>query len=110
MKLLIVGSRDICDFLLDPYLPPNTTLIISGGARGVDRLAEDLADRKGISKLILRPDYRRYGRGAPLRRNREMVDLADRVLVIWNGTSRGSAETLAYAKKMGKPVQVVLHS
>ena len=35
-------------------------------------------------------------------------DICD--LVIWNGTSRGSAETLAYAKKMGKPVQVVLHS
>jgi hypothetical protein len=36
-----------------------------------------------------------------------MVDLADAVLVIWDGTSRGSKHTADYARKKGKPLTVV---
>jgi len=90
MKLLIVGSRGIESFNLASYVPKETDLIISGGAGGVDTLAERYADEKRISKLILRPRYERYGRAAPLKRNEEMVELADEVLVIWDGRSRGA--------------------
>ncbi len=101
MKLLIAGSRGIVDFDLSDYIPDGVELIISGGARGVDTLAERYADKHNISKLILRPNYKRYGKGAPLKRNEQMVDLADRVIIIWDGRSRGSAKTIEYAKKVG---------
>lgn len=107
MKLLIAGSRSITDFDLSPYIPSDTDLIVTGGATGIDRLAEEYADRHKISKLVLRPQYAQYGRGAPLRRNREMVDLADRVLVIWDGVSRGSRFTVAYAEEQQKPLTVI---
>lgn len=55
MKLLIAGSRSITNFDISPYIPPDTDLIISGGAGGVDTLAESYADKHRISKLILRP-------------------------------------------------------
>ena len=45
MKLLIVGSRSIVDFDFSPYIHENTELIISGGAGGVDTLAEKYADK-----------------------------------------------------------------
>ncbi len=70
--------------------------------------AERYADTHGISKLILRPNYARFGRAAPLKRNEEMVDIADAVLVIWDGISRGSAYTLRYAQKKGKPLQIIM--
>ena len=107
MKLLIVGSRKIKDFDLSPYVPSDVDLIISGGASGVDALAEAYADAHRISKLILRPQYQRFGRGAPIRRNREMVELADRVVAVWDGVSRGTAGTVAYAQRLGKEVTVV---
>ena len=107
MKLMIVGSRGIKDCDLKPYVAENVDLIISGGARGVDSLAENFADKNGISKLILRPDYKRYKRAAPLKRNEAMVNLADEIIVIWDVASKGTAYTIKYAKKAGKPVAVI---
>lgn len=74
MKLLIAGSRSIVDFDLSDYVSPETELIISGGAEGVDSLAERYADQHRISKLILRPRYELYGHAAPLKRNSLMVE------------------------------------
>ncbi len=107
MRVLIVGSRSISNFDLSAYVPESTRLIISGGAAGVDTLAERFADDKGISKLILRPDYVRFGRAAPLKRNEQMVDIADAVLVIWDGISRGSAHTIRYAERQKKQLQII---
>ncbi|MBO5653473.1 MAG: hypothetical protein J6S44_04600 [Clostridia bacterium] len=107
MKLLIVVSRSIRDFDLSPHVPEGVEVIISGGANGIDTLAEEYADRNRISKMILRPDYARYGKGAPLKRNEEMVRLADVVLVIWDGVSRGTKYTVDYAEKQGKKVILV---
>ena len=40
MKLMIAGSRSITAFELSPYVPDGVTLIITGGASGIDALAE----------------------------------------------------------------------
>ena len=108
MKLLIAGSRSIEDFDLSNYIPDETELIISGGANGIDRVAEKYADKNKLSKLILRPRYNLYGKAAPLKRNESMVDLCDCVLVIWDGTSKGTKYTIEYAKKKNKPVNIVI--
>ena len=108
MKLLIVGSRSITDFDLTPYIPDDVNVIISGGANGIDTLAERYADKHRISKFILRPQYELYGRGAPLKRNQKMVDMADAVLVIWDGKSSGTQFTINYTKKIGKAITVIV--
>ena len=110
MKLLIVGSRNIKHFSFSEYVPKDVTLIISGGANGIDCLAEEYADTRRISKLILRPNYARYGKAAPLKRNEEMVALADEVLVIWDGTSKGTKYTADFAKKQNKPLTLLIVS
>ena len=107
MKLLIVGSRSITSFDLSPYVPSDVDTIISGGAGGIDSLAEEYADLHRMSKYIMRPRYDLYGRGAPLKRNSEMVDIADAVLVVWDGKSKGAQYTLNYAKKKNKPLTLV---
>ena len=108
MKLLIVGSRSIKNFDLKPYVSADVDTIISGGADGVDRLAEEYADLHRISKYILRPCYALYGRAAPLKRNEQMVEMADAVLVVWDGQSKGARYTAEYAKKAKKPLTLVL--
>ena len=107
MKLLIVGSRSIEKFDLSPYIPSETDFIISGGANGIDRLAEEYADKHRISKLILRPQYERYGKAAPLKRNEAMVDIADAILVIWDGVSKGTQYTVNYSIKKQKQIQII---
>lgn len=107
MKLMIAGSRSITEFDLSPYVSDKVDTVISGGAEGVDMLAELYADKKRLSKYVIRPRYELYGRGAPLKRNKEMVDMADAVLVIWDGKSRGTKFTMDYAQKVGKQLTVV---
>ena len=98
MKLLIVGSRSITNFDLSPYVCGNIDTIISGGADGMDTIAEQYADAHKLSKYIIRPNYARYGRAAPLKRNDDMVDLADAVLIVWDGHSKGTLHTIKYVK------------
>ncbi len=107
MKLLVVGSRSITDFDLSPYITEDVDTIISGGAGGVDSLAEKYADMHRLSKYIMRPRYDLYGRVAPLKRNEQMVDIADAVLIIWDGRSKGTQYTLKYTKKINKPCTLV---
>ena len=104
MKLLIIGSRTITDFDLTNHIPEETELIISGGAKGMDTVAERYADEHGIEKLIIKPQYEKFGRAAPIKRNEEMVDAADAVLAVWDGESRGTKYTLNYAKKKNKKI------
>ncbi len=107
MKLLIVGSRKITEFDLSPYISDDVDTIISGGASGIDTLAEHYADVHRLSKYIMRPHYELYGRSAPLKRNELMVDMADAVLIIWDGQSKGSHYTAEYSKKSNKPITLV---
>lgn len=107
MKLLIAGSRSITDIDISPYIPEGTDCIITGGANGIDRLAEMYADKTKISKIVMRPRYELYKRGAPLKRNEEMVDMCDKVLAFWDGISNGTKHTIDYAKKIGKPIDVI---
>ena len=107
MKWLVVGSRSITHFDLSPYIPLDVDVLITGGAKGVDTLAEAYADMHKLSKIVLRPQYHRYGRGAPIQRNKAMVDLADCILVIWDGNSKGSQTVVDYAHRTQKEVTVI---
>ena len=107
MKLLIVGSRSIKTFDLSDYIASDVDTILSGGAGGVDSLAEQYADTHRLSKYIIRPRYDLYSRYVPLKRNELLVDMADKVLIIWDGCSKGTEFTLKYAKKKNKPITLV---
>jgi len=81
---------------------------VSGGARGVDTLAEKYADKNDIPKLIFLPDYAKYGKIAPLIRNKKIVDNSDIIIAFWDGVSRGTKFTIDYAKAQGKKVIVYI--
>ena len=102
---MIAGSRTI-NVDIEKYIPADTTMIISGGAIGVDTLAEKYADKMDIPKVIVRPDYKKYGKLAPLVRNKQMVDMADMVIAIWDGRSRGTKNTIDYAISINRRLKI----
>ena len=69
MKIAVIGSRSLTVVDLAQYLPIGVTEIVSGGARGVDTSAREYAHAHGLSCVEFLPDYAKYGRSAPLRRN-----------------------------------------
>ena len=100
MKLAIVGSRNLTVEDLGAYLPE--------GARGVDACARIYAHAHGIPIKEFLPDYPHYGRGAPLRRNREIIAYADALLAFWDGQSHGTKHTIELCRQAEKPVTVIL--
>jgi len=108
MKLAIIGSRDLQIDNLEKYIPPGVSEIVSGGAKGVDSLAEIYAQRSGIPLKLFLPQYPRYGRGAPLKRNIEIISYADAVLAFWDGKSKGTKYVIENCKKRNVPLMVYL--
>jgi hypothetical protein len=83
-------------------------LWIHGGAIGFDRQVQDYAEAHGIEAVVIRPDYRRHGRRAPHVRNRQIVDAAEILIACYDGrTTGGTAFTVGYARRKGKPVRIV---
>lgn len=107
MKVAIIGSRSITEVNLDALVPIEATEIITGGARGVDTLARSWAASRGLPCREILPDYARYHRGAPLRRNTEIVREADLIIAVWDGESTGTAFTIAECKRLGKPCRII---
>ena len=107
MKVAVVGSRNLSVRDLGDYLPSETTEIISGGARGVDTSAREYANAHGIPLTEVLPDYKKYpGRVAPLKRNIEIIDMADLVLAFWDGKSRGTKFVIDKCHEMGRSLIV----
>ena len=106
MKIAVIGSRELQVDHLEDYLPEGVTEIVSGGARGVDSCARDYALQHGLKLTELLPEYEKYGRGAPLRRNITIIEYADHVLAFWDGKSRGTKYVIDNCKKRNIPVAV----
>jgi hypothetical protein len=109
MNVGIVGSRDFAPLSLVAAVVnrlPDDTVIVSGGAQGVDHAAEVYA--KGRLRCIVFPaDWRKHGRAAGFLRNTDIVNSSQYVIAFWDGVSHGTADSIRKAVKSGKPLTVV---
>jgi hypothetical protein len=110
MKVIVAGSHGITDSNLVAGAIQASgfaiTEIVSGGAKGVDRLGENYAAQHGIPVRKFITDWR-LGRGAGIKNNADMADYADALVAIWDGRSRGTKNVIELMRKMNKPVHVV---
>lgn len=115
MNIAIVGGRDFSDYTLlkeslSAYIsiysgiPDN---IVSGGAKGADTLAAQFAAEMDIPLLVFKPDYHKYGRGATLVRNTQIIENADVVFAFWDGQSKGTKDSITKAKKLQKELHII---
>lgn len=110
MKVAIVGSRGVDEkyyHLLCSKVPQGASTIISGGAKGADLLAKKYAEQNQLDYIEILPDYDKYGRAATLRRNEQIVCMADYVLVLWDGKSKGSSFIMKYCIETNTALKVL---
>jgi hypothetical protein len=101
MRTIIAGSRDGCtkQHLLEAldacgFTP---TVIISGTARGADKLGEDWGKAKGIPIERYPADWNQFGKSAGYRRNQHMASVADALIALWDGDSKGTKHMIEIA-------------
>ena len=107
MKIAIIGSRSLKLDNLGDFLPANITEIVSGGAKGVDSVAAEYAKQNNIKLTEFLPEYARYGRAAPLKRNQQIAEYADEVIAFWDGSSKGTMYTVELFRKRGKNITII---
>jgi hypothetical protein len=114
MKLAIVGAlcqddyhktRERLDFRF-PALS-EVTKFVSSGDQGAGGFAERLAENLGKPIKEFLPNYKRYGRAAPLVRNTQLVEYADYIIVFIDEYSRGTYDFIKKAKAANKPLTVI---
>lgn len=110
MRVIVAGSRTVTSYreveaaIISSGFEP--TVIISGTAKGVDQLGEQYAKIKGLEILRFPADWNRYGKSAGYRRNVEMAEVADALVAVWDGESKGTKHMIDIANRNGLKVYV----
>ena len=115
-RLVIAGSREFADYstltsAVDAYLlklaPKKPVVIVSGTAKGADRLGEQYARQKGYQLEEHPANWHYYGKSAAVKRNAEMAQVADAAIVFWDGVSAGAKNMIECAEKANIPCEVI---
>jgi hypothetical protein len=111
MNLAVVGSRTFNNYeLLErEILKSNLNIgcIVSGGAKGADKLAERFAKKYNLDTNILLPEWDKYGKSAGYRRNKDIIDACDICIAFWDGQSTGTKHTIDLAQEVKKPLIII---
>src|SRR5579859_482231 len=102
MKIGIVGSRDFEDLdQVRAYVRglDRESVVVSGGARGVDSVAVEEAGVCGLEYVVFEADWVSLGKRAGMMRNEKLVLFCEKVVVFWDGASSGSKSVIELCKK-----------
>ena len=110
MKIAVIGSRTFDDqVLLNKELSEvfsDEDCLVSGGAKGADKLAEDWCRERNFKCEIIYPDWKKHGRSAAFKRNHTIIEKADSVVAFWDGKSKGTKHSIDLAREKGIDVKI----
>lgn len=113
MKVIIAGSRGFSDFSLlfskcEEILENQIDIeIVSGTAKGADKLGEHYASLKGYSVARFPADWDKHGKAAGYVRNKEMAEYSDALIAFWDGESKGTKHMIDLAQTKGLKIHVI---
>lgn len=114
MKIAIVGTRNFSrldlvktqlSIIYTKFGTDNIT-IVSGGARGPDKEAEEIAKTFGFKIEVYKADWDKHGKSAGFLRNTTIVENSDIIIAFWDGKSNGTRDTINKTIDAGKPLRV----
>ena len=106
MKVLVCGGRDYKDqdamySALDrAHAKRPIGIVIHGGARGADALADEWAKSRGVLRAVVEALWDKQGRAAGPRRNSGMLTLVPDAVIAFPGGD-GTADMVSQATKVG---------
>lgn len=116
-RIIIAGGRDFSDYNLIEqtllnyfnkyHIEKPLVEIVSGGAKGADRLGERFAKQYDIPVKLFPANWDLYGKSAGYRRNKEMAEYADCLIAFWDGKSKGTGHMIDLANKNQLIVNVI---
>lgn len=111
MRIAFTGHRDKTapdNLFTDLALEFPGATWVHGGAIGFDSQVEAAAKQHRIITEVIRPDYKSHGRGAPLVRNKTIVDSCELLVACFDGrTTGGTVFTINYARRRLLPVRLI---
>lgn len=125
-KLLVCGSRTIRDTTyiqgptqwakdqIEAYWHWNLAgyadlTMIEGAAKGIDTIAKEYAQENDWKIEEYPAEWDKYGKSAGYIRNELMVKAADEVLILWDGSSRGTRLTIELCERENKPYTIIIY-
>ena len=115
-RVIIAGTRDFsdyqllrdkCDAILSAKRQDSNIIIVSGTARGADRLGERYAKERGFQLRQFPADWLNDEKKAGPIRNAKMADNADALIAFWDGESRGTKNMIETAKRKGLVIRTI---
>lgn len=116
MRIIIAGSRnynnykelsEVADkFFDDIGIEKKWSTIITGGAKGADKLGEKYALDNILDSIVFEAKWGKYGNAAGIIRNGEMAKNADCLLAFWDGRSKGTKDMIDKAFKRQLRIRV----
>lgn len=115
-RVIIAGCRDFndypllcekCDKILGNKREMHNVIVISGGARGADRLGERYARERGYRVRLFPADWDGDGNAAGPKRNARMAANADALIAFWDGESRGTKNMIDNARSRGLSTRII---
>ena len=111
MRTIIAGSRSATNYneLISAMsqIDWRPTTVLSGTARGADRLGERWAKENNIPLEYYPAQWDIYGRSAGYRRNEEMARNAQALIALWDADSRGTKHMMDLALRY--KLKIYLH-
>ena len=71
---------------------------------------EKWAKENEIPCTIIKPDWAKYGKGAGIKRNKQIIESCDQCLAFWDGNSKGTASGIKLAEQLKKPIHLILYN
>ncbi len=116
-RIIVAGSRNFNNYRLlrsklDEIIAgiSDEIEIVSGNARGADRLGERYASEHNITVALFPADWSVFGKPAGIIRNQIMLNYVSKgkalVVVFWDGESRGSLDMIRRARSAGIETKV----
>lgn len=85
----------------------DSTTVVSGTAKGADKLGENWAELNNIPLEKYPADWNKFGKSAGYKRNTEMANNAEALIALWDGKSRGTKHMIDIATT--KKLQIYIH-
>ena len=114
-KVIVAGGRDFLDYnLLEQKLDKllinkSDVRIISGMAKGADKLGETYASIRKLGVEVYPAEWEKFGKSAGYKRNEVMADHAEALVAFWDGKSRGTKHMIDIAKAKGLALRVIIY-